>query len=204
MSSALSSPLTSSLDPLTILFLYMAAMFLGAFGAGYLPLAFSLSESRLRLVTIFGAGLLVGTALVVIIPEGIAMHYESQLKHAAAHGGAHAHAHGRRLLDDAHAHGAAEEEITREHPGHWQIGASLALGFAFQLVVGASGAPPRPHGRGRRRCPPSPPRLFFTPAQTASRAASTRTAMASHCRPRARRARRRVTTAQRARARCSA
>lgn len=150
MSSALSSPLTSSLDPLTILFLYMAAMFLGAFGAGYLPLAFSLSESRLRLVTIFGAGLLVGTALVVIIPEGIAMHYESQLKHAAAHGGAHAHAHGRRLLDDAHAHGAAEEEITREHPGHWQIGASLALGFAFQLVVGASGAPPCPRGRAPR------------------------------------------------------
>lgn len=103
----------------------MVAMFLGAFGAGYVPLAFNLSESRLRAITIFGAGLLVGTALAVIIPEGIAMHYASQLREA----------HGRHLLADAHAHG--EEEITHTHPGHWQIGASLAFGFAFQLIVGA-------------------------------------------------------------------
>jgi zinc transporter 9 len=105
----------------------MAAMFLGAFGAGYFPLAFNLSEGRLRVITIFGAGLLVGTALAVIIPEGIAMHYASQLQQHDAHG--------RHLLADAHAHGE-DEEITHSHPGHWQIGASLAFGFAFQLVVG--------------------------------------------------------------------
>jgi hypothetical protein len=131
------------LDPLTVLFLYMAAMFCGAFGSGIIPLSFSMSESRLRLVTIFGAGLLVGTALVVIIPEGIAMHYESQLEAARAGGGGGAHAHGRRLTDavdahSGHSHGSEEESSHIERGGgHWQIGAALALGFAFQLVVGA-------------------------------------------------------------------
>ena len=132
------------LDPLTVLFLYMGAMFCGAFGSGIIPLSFSMSESRLRLVTIFGAGLLVGTALVVIIPEGIAMHYESQLEAARASGGG-AHAHGRRLTDAAAAHAGhlhgSEELSSSPHVerggGHWQIGAALALGFAFQLVVGA-------------------------------------------------------------------
>lgn len=137
------------MDQLTYLFVLCAAMFLGAFGAGYIPLTFSLSESKLRLVTIFGAGLLVGTALVVIIPEGIAMHYEGQMKHAAAaaaaghdHGG-HGHAHGRRLGESSLGLGGVsegitmggDEDITHEHPGHWQIGAALALGFAFQLIV---------------------------------------------------------------------
>ena len=114
------------------------AMFLGAFASGYIPLAFGFSEAKLRLITIFGAGLLVGTALVVIIPEGVAMHYEGQLKHGggAPHGGAHAHGEG---AAGAPPHGGGGDDITHAHPGHWQIGASLALGFAFQLVVGALG-----------------------------------------------------------------
>lgn len=131
------------MDSLTYLFVLCAATFLGAFGSGYIPLIFKMNENKLRLITIFGAGLLVGTALVVIIPEGIAMHYEGQQRHAAAA------SVGRRLLESAgaglgvagHAHGSGgaheEDEITHEHPGHWQIGASLALGFAFQLIVGA-------------------------------------------------------------------
>lgn len=143
---------TGDMDPLTVLFLYMAAMFCGAFGSGVIPLSFQMSESRLRLVTIFGAGLLVGTALVVIIPEGIAMHYEGQMeliRSGAQAAGAHAHAHARRLLESGgeaggHAHSAgdshhdgADEVSHHRHSSHWQIGASLAFGFAFQLVVGA-------------------------------------------------------------------
>lgn len=48
---------------------------------------FSLSESRIRLVSIFGAGLLVGTALSVIIPEGIEALYGAQC------GAVHQHNH---------------------------------------------------------------------------------------------------------------
>ncbi|XP_078144922.1 zinc transporter ZIP9 isoform X1 [Centroberyx gerrardi] len=48
-----------------------AAMFVGCFILGFIPLLFSMSEKRLRYVTILGAGLLCGTALAIIIPEGV-------------------------------------------------------------------------------------------------------------------------------------
>jgi len=46
-------------------------MFVGSFISGIIPLTLSLSENKKRLMTIFGAGLLVSTALAVIIPEGV-------------------------------------------------------------------------------------------------------------------------------------
>jgi len=46
-------------------------MLIGSFVAGWLPLALTLSETKMRNITILGAGLLIGTALAVIIPEGI-------------------------------------------------------------------------------------------------------------------------------------
>ncbi|VIO99506.1 ZIP Zinc transporter family protein [Brugia malayi] len=54
------------------LLLYLSvAMFIGSFVAGLIPLAFNMSERRTRLLSTFGAGLLVGTALSVIVPEGV-------------------------------------------------------------------------------------------------------------------------------------
>jgi len=51
--------------------LLSAVMFFGSYLCGNIPLVMKLSEAKLKLITIFGAGLLVGTALAVIIPEGI-------------------------------------------------------------------------------------------------------------------------------------
>ncbi|KAM3716118.1 NADPH-dependent diflavin oxidoreductase [Dirofilaria immitis] len=54
------------------LLLYLSiTMFVGSFLAGLIPLAFNMSERRTRLLSTFGAGLLVGTALSIIIPEGV-------------------------------------------------------------------------------------------------------------------------------------
>jgi solute carrier family 39 (zinc transporter), member 9 len=39
----------------------------------------------MRYITIFGAGLLIGTALAVIIPEGIHALYSSQNSHDSSH-----------------------------------------------------------------------------------------------------------------------
>lgn len=52
-------------------------MLVGSFVAGCIPLSTKMSESKLRLLTALGVGLLIGTALVVIIPEGIETLYSS-------------------------------------------------------------------------------------------------------------------------------
>ncbi|VDK31300.1 unnamed protein product [Gongylonema pulchrum] len=61
------------------------AMLVGSFLAGLIPLAFVMSEGRTRLLSTFGAGLLVGTALSIIIPEGVESLYLAETeKHAVA------------------------------------------------------------------------------------------------------------------------
>ncbi|KAK9469639.1 Zinc/iron permease [Lipomyces arxii] len=47
-----------------------ALMGMASFGAGMLPLVVSLSQERLRMVSTVGMGVLMGTSLIVIIPEG--------------------------------------------------------------------------------------------------------------------------------------
>ncbi|KAJ3324705.1 hypothetical protein HDU93_002724, partial [Gonapodya sp. JEL0774] len=54
-------------------------MLFGAFFAGQIPLSMSLSGDRLRLLNTLGAGLTVGAALIVIIPEGVETLYSAQL-----------------------------------------------------------------------------------------------------------------------------
>ncbi|KAF9088020.1 hypothetical protein BGX23_007703 [Mortierella sp. AD031] len=59
------------MDPFFSLILLCIAMLIASFLAGNVPLSFHLSEERLKLISNFGVGLLVGTSLVVIIPEGV-------------------------------------------------------------------------------------------------------------------------------------
>ncbi|EKD11892.1 uncharacterized protein L3040_004108 [Drepanopeziza brunnea f. sp. 'multigermtubi'] len=59
------------LDGLFMLLALSVVMVLASFLAGALPLSMTLSSSQLRLISTIGMGVLVGTSLVVIIPEGI-------------------------------------------------------------------------------------------------------------------------------------
>ena len=61
--------------------------------AGSLPLSFTLSQSRLRLISTIGMGVLVGTALIVIIPEGVETLYSASDYSAEAHSRRSAIAH---------------------------------------------------------------------------------------------------------------
>ena len=59
-------------------------MFIASFGAGTLPLVMSLSHDRMNIISSLGVGLLVGTSLGVVLPEGIEMLYTS-IPSAARH-----------------------------------------------------------------------------------------------------------------------
>jgi len=92
-------------------------MLAGSYLAGSIPLHLSMSEEKLQLVSVMGAGLLVGTALSVIIPEGMMtlnLAYQQT-----------PHQHG--TEETAHEH--------HENPVPHIIGVSLVLGFIFMLVV---------------------------------------------------------------------
>lgn len=53
-----------------------------SFVAGSLPLSFTLSPRQLRIITLLGTGVLVGTSLIVIIPEGIETMYSAGKTHS--------------------------------------------------------------------------------------------------------------------------
>ncbi|KUJ07220.1 ZIP metal ion transporter-like protein [Mollisia scopiformis] len=65
------------LDGLFMLLGLSVVMALASFLAGALPLSMTLSSSQLRLISTIGMGVLVGTSLIVIIPEGIEAVYSS-------------------------------------------------------------------------------------------------------------------------------
>src|SRR6476659_3116129 len=95
-----------------ILFFSSILMVLGSFLFGYLPLLLKTSSTaKLKLFTTFGAGLLLGAAFLIIIPEGIETIYDAY--NAMKRPGNLSHS----------------PAINRD------IGLSLLLGFAFMLVV---------------------------------------------------------------------
>ncbi|KAL7749579.1 hypothetical protein RI367_005135 [Sorochytrium milnesiophthora] len=101
------------------------AMVCGSFVAGVVPLSFVLNDDKVRLTSALGAGLIVGTALVVIVPEGVATLYASV-------GGATAtHDDDEPNLDIQKRHGneAGDAHI------HSVIGPAMLLGFLLMFLI---------------------------------------------------------------------
>lgn len=57
--------------------LLSVGMLVITFAIGYLPTKINTSQRVMNLIAIFGAGLLVGAALIVIVPEGMVVLYAS-------------------------------------------------------------------------------------------------------------------------------
>ena len=68
------------MDTQTLIFLLSGIMFLAAFGFGYLPLGLELSSKRLMQFTAIGAGVLISSAFLVIIPEGMEIMEENAVE----------------------------------------------------------------------------------------------------------------------------
>ncbi|CAH0404510.1 unnamed protein product [Chilo suppressalis] len=105
------------MDGTWVLVLLALVMLIGSYVAGSIPLNVNMSEDKLQKVTVFGAGLLVGTALAVIIPEGV-----------------------RSLFSERSMPTIVTKDYTAEPPGHDDdlhsvIGVSLVLGFVFMLLI---------------------------------------------------------------------
>ena len=77
------------MEPSLRLICLSVAMFLGCFVFGYIPLTLTISQKKMRFVSIIGAGLIVGTALSVIIPEGVHAMHEHEHEHVHDHSNAH-------------------------------------------------------------------------------------------------------------------
>ncbi|KAH3853328.1 zinc transporter ZIP9-B-like isoform X1 [Dreissena polymorpha] len=143
------------MDDIWTLLVLSLAMLIGCYLSGIIPLSVNLSEDKIKLMTVLGAGLLVGTALAVIIPEGIhAMeigsssadhhHEEKTSVHAAGNHASedHEHGHSEPLFDD-----------------HQLIGITLVSGFILMLLIDQIG------GGGHMRAPSDAESALSAPGQ---------------------------------------
>ncbi|KAK6543873.1 hypothetical protein TWF694_000596 [Orbilia ellipsospora] len=99
--------------------------------AGIVPLALSLSRKRVQAISNFGMGLLVGTSLIVIIPEGVSTLYsaytvEPELTKAPHSNTVRSPLHSREDHGDHEHHDASPERY---------IGLALVLGFVFMYII---------------------------------------------------------------------
>ncbi|XP_073339416.1 zinc transporter ZIP9 [Pagrus major] len=129
------------MDDFSSISLLSLAMLVGCYVAGTIPLAVNFSEEKLKLITVLGAGLLCGTALAVIIPEGVHALYEEILE-----GGHHSHGQAG-VVEAPETKGEVESVLSaggkHEHSHeqlHACIGVSLVLGFVFMLLVDQIGS----------------------------------------------------------------
>ncbi|XP_016298568.1 zinc transporter ZIP9-like isoform X1 [Sinocyclocheilus anshuiensis] len=103
------------------------AMFVGCFVLGIIPLLINLSEQKLQLITVLGAGLLCGTALSIIIPEGVELVQESWKDWYCS-----AMEENQNISEsNSTLHQAAKKGLRP----HFFIGISLVLGFTLMFVV---------------------------------------------------------------------
>jgi zinc transporter ZupT len=132
------------MEELYLLWFLSVSMLVCSFLSGLVPMAFKLSDSRSRLLALLGSGILVGTALAIIIPEGIDSLYgrrpsnlsefhpssngpKSDISHERSSGAATSDGYGRpkaqSLLQKTNA------DMT------WTIGLSLVVGFVLMLII---------------------------------------------------------------------
>ncbi|KAI8826592.1 solute carrier family 39, member 9-like protein [Fimicolochytrium jonesii] len=137
------------MDSFPWLLLLCLAMLFGSFTAGLIPLAFKFSEKRLQLISCYGSGMLVGTALIVILPEGVETLYSVQASMAESAAVAAAKAisvvaggsvsAGGGVVESGGISGTAGGHASDTHEtafeAHKYIGAALALGFAFMFLI---------------------------------------------------------------------
>lgn len=114
-----------------MLILLVIVMLVGSYLAGNIPLVANLSEEKLKITTVFGAGLLVGTALTVIIPEGIRALYSEKhdIKNSIKL------TTGDKTISPSSIHITHLDEEDHDEDHSSTIGLSLVIGFVFMMLI---------------------------------------------------------------------
>ena len=115
-----------NLSDFSQVFLLSFGMFVSTFLLGYLPQVFKMNKTLRDLVSIFGAGLLVGAALLLIIPEGLMVLISSEIKV------------GHKIEDGD---GKVDPEFLQQNPYFdaedlsKEIGIAITSGFVLMLII---------------------------------------------------------------------
>lgn len=120
-----------------LIFVLASTMLVGSFIAGLLPALIKASNRVMNLISILGAGLLVGVALIVIIPEGmLTLNKALEPKYHRVDSQTT-----QNILKES---GFSQEEITRFHMPQeggkethvaTYLGGSLIFGFLVMLLI---------------------------------------------------------------------
>lgn len=128
------------MDQLHLLLLLSTSMLIGSFLSGIVPMAFKLSDSKSRLLALMGSGILVGTALAIIIPEGIDSIYSNQISDLSpapvpVTPMSAINKQPSVISDHVHPNITSNQIVAREPVQLWIIGVSLVAGFVLMLLI---------------------------------------------------------------------
>ncbi|XP_072533600.1 zinc transporter ZIP9 [Salminus brasiliensis] len=115
------------MDGAVAVILISIAMFVGCFLLGLIPVLINFSQQKLQFVSVLGAGLLCGTALAIIIPEGVELVEESWRDSYCSIVTT--------KLNTTDSNSTLEPSMEKGLRPHFFIGVSLVLGFTLMFVV---------------------------------------------------------------------
>ncbi|GAA6101575.1 zinc transporter ZIP9 [Tachysurus ichikawai] len=115
------------MDGAAAVILISLAMFVGCFLLGLIPLLVNFSQQKQQFITVLGAGLLCGTALAIIIPEGVEL-LEGSFRDSFCSAVT-------ARLNASDANAILKPSTEKGLRPHVFIGASLVLGFTLMFVV---------------------------------------------------------------------
>jgi zinc transporter 9 len=114
--------LNTTIFPSEIL-LMAVSLFLVTFTIGILPTKLQATPKVMNLISIFGAGLLVGAALIIIVPEGMSVLYQAMMMTTTTN-------------TDPRGDAALKgEKSERRELINRYVGASLIFGFTVMLLI---------------------------------------------------------------------
>ena len=104
------------------------AMFLSTTAIGVLPMCCTISQKFMRFTNILGAGLIVGAAFIIIVPEGVGTLVGSFTKTSLDSD--HGHSHG-----GIDSEALSQNDVVNVHGLGNCVGLSMTAGFILMLLV---------------------------------------------------------------------